>query len=309
MDEEQFTVLRPLLFSIAYEMTGSVADAEDILSEAYLRLRRARERGTEIVSLRNYLCTTVTRLSIDQLRSARSRREVYVGPWLPEPLVGDDQRGGFERVELSDSVSMAFLVLLESLTPVERAVFLLHDVFEFDYPQIAAIVERTETNCRQVLRRARQHIEDRRPRFEADPEQRDALADRFFAALSRGDLAPLIDRLAADVVAYGDGGGSRPSIPQPIVGRDNVLRMLTGMVRSAAGQGLRLERAVVNGQPGALIKTTDGRLLNVLCLDIAGGVITAIRSVINPDKLGHLEPLVAWDDPLRGNGRRITPRS
>jgi len=307
-DEDEFLALRPLLFSIAYEMTGSVADAEDILSEAYLRLRRARENGTQINSLRNYLSTIVSRLALDQLRSARSRREVYVGPWLPEPLVEETDSTDFDRVERSDTVSIAFLVLLESLNPVERAVFVLREVFSFDYPQIAEIVGRSEANCRQLLRRARQRIEERRPRFDTDPAERDALAQRFFAALVRGDLDPLVDRLAEDVVAYGDGGGSWPSIPRPIRGRDNVVRMLTGMARGAFGTGLRLDRATVNGQPGALVRTADGRLLNVLSLDIVDGRILAVRSVINPDKLGHLEPLVPWDDPLRGNGRRVSPR-
>ncbi|QGN34580.1 RNA polymerase sigma-70 factor [Microlunatus sp. Gsoil 973] len=306
-DEDEFLAIRPLLFSIAYEMTGSVADAEDILSEAYLRLRRSREHGTKIRSLRNYLSTVVSRLALDQLQSARSRREVYVGPWLPEPLVEEASSGGFEQVERSDTVSMAFLVLLESLNPVERAVFVLREVFSFDYPQIAEIVGRSEANCRQLLRRARQHVEHRQPRFDADPADRDALARRFFAALARGDLGPLVDRLAEDVVAYGDGGGSWPSIPRPILGRENVVRMLTGMARSGFGAGLRLHRVTVNGQPGALVRTADGRLLNVIGLDIVNGQIVAVRSVINPDKLGHLAPLVPWDDPLRGNGRRVDP--
>jgi RNA polymerase sigma-70 factor (ECF subfamily) len=305
MDDE-FVAVRPLLFSLAYRMTGGVADAEDIVSESYLRLRRARAAGTQIGSIKAYLSSVVTRLSIDHLRSARVRRETYVGPWLPEPLVRTDSTPEFERVELADTLSMAFLVLLEALSPTERAVFLLREVFEFDYPQIAGILGKTEPHCRQLMRRARQHVEARKPRFDAHVQQRDELAARFFTALQDGDLDPLITMLAADVVAYGDGGGNGPSLPRPINGRDKVLRLLAALSHGVREFDLHVELVPVNGQPGALFVDAGGRLLNVLALDILDGTIQAVRSVVNPDKLQHLGPLITADHPLRG-GRRPPP--
>jgi RNA polymerase sigma-70 factor (ECF subfamily) len=256
--------------------------------------------------LKSYLSSVVTRLSIDHLRSARVRRETYAGPWLPEPLVDTDATAEFERVELADTLSMAFLVLLETLSPTERAVFLLREVFEFDYPQIAGILDKTETHCRQLLSRARQHVEARKPRFDADAQERNQLAARFFTAVEAGDLDPLITMLAADVVAYGDGGGNGPSLPRPINGRDKVLRLLAAVARAISEFGLHMEQRPVNGQPGALLLDSDGRLLNVLALDILDGTIQAVRSIINPDKLHHLDPLVTADHPLRG-GRRADP--
>ncbi len=207
---DEFIALRPLLFSLSYRMTSSVTDAEDIVSEAYLRLRRAVDGGTKITSLKTYLSSVVTRLSIDHLRSARMRREAYVGPWLPEPLIGTDSQADFERVEIADSLSMAFLVLLETLTPTERAVFLLREVFEFDYPRIAGMLGKSEPYCRQLLSRARQHVEARKPRFDADERERRRLAVRFFDAVEAGDLEPLVTMLADDVVTYGDGVATAP---------------------------------------------------------------------------------------------------
>jgi RNA polymerase sigma-70 factor, ECF subfamily len=300
---EDFMSLRPLLFSLAYRMTGSVADSEDIVSEAYLRLRRAERNGTEITSLKAYLASVVTRLSIDHLRSARMRRESYVGTWLPEPLVDTATAPAFERVELADTLSMAFLVLLETLTPTERAVFLLRDVFEFDYPQIARTLDLTEANCRQLLRRARQHIDARKPRFDADAQRRDELAAGFFAALEAGDFEPLVSMLSADVIAYGDGGGNGPSLPRPINGRDKVLRLLRAVIDGIREYGLHFELTRVNGQPGARMLDADGRLLNVLSLDILDGTIQTLRSVVNPDKLRHLGPLSDPNHPLRGGVR------
>jgi len=303
---DEFVALRSLLFSLAYRMTGSVADAEDIVSEAYLRLRRAQAGGTQISSLKTYLSSVVTRLSIDHLRSARMRREAYVGPWLPEPLVQTESTPEFERVELADTLSMAFLVLLETLSPTERAVFLLREVFEFDYPQISGILDKTEPHCRQLMRRARQHVEARKPRFDTRDQERDELAARFFTALQDGDLDPLITMLAADVVAYGDGGGNGPSLPRPINGRDKVLRLLTAVSHAAREFDLHFEQVPVNGQPGALFLDADRRLLNVLALDILDGTIQAVRAVVNPDKLHHLGQLITADHPLRG-GRRPDP--
>ncbi|HEX5404754.1 MAG TPA: RNA polymerase sigma-70 factor [Pseudonocardiaceae bacterium] len=299
----EFVALRPLLFSLAYQMTGGVADAEDIVSEAYLRLRRAEANGTRIDSLKNYLSSVVTRLSIDQLRSARSRREAYVGTWLPEPLIESASTPEFERVELADTLSMAFLVLLETLTPTERAVFLLREVFEFDYPQISRMLDKSEPYCRQLLSRARQHVDARKPRFDANNGDRDQLTASFFTALEDGDLDPLITMLAADVVAYGDGGNG-PSLPRPVDGRDKVLRLLTAVSRAAADHQLHFERVLVNGQPGALFVDGDGLLLNVIALDVVDGVIQTVRSIVNPDKLAHIGPLISEDHPLRGGGRR-----
>lgn len=291
-DDEAFIELRPLLFSIAYQMTGSVVDAEDIVGESYLRLHGAVEDGREIRNLKQYLAATVTRLGIDHLRSARVRREAYVGPWLPEPMVDPSAVVDFERVELADTLSMAFLVLMESLSPTERAVFLLREVFEFDYADVARIIDRSEANCRQLLRRARLQLQARRPRFDVDAAEREELAARFFAAIQDGDLDPLVSMLAEDVVLYGDGGGKGPSFRRPVAGREKVLRLLTSLAETASALQLRLERSSVNGQPGALVRTADGRLLNVLTIDIADGRVQTVRSVINPEKLHHLGPLV-----------------
>jgi RNA polymerase sigma-70 factor, ECF subfamily len=296
---DEFVALRSLLFSLAYRMTGSVADAEDIVSESYLRLRRAEAAGTQIGSLKTYLSSVVTRLSIDHLRSARVRRETYFGPWLPEPLVQSEGAPDFERVELADTLSMAFLVLMETLSPTERAVFLLREVFEFDYAQISGMLDKTETHCRQLMRRARGHVEAGKPRFDTRNRERDELAARFFAAVEAGNLEPLIAMLAADVVAYGDGGGNGPSLPRPVNGRDKVLRLLASISKAVRDFELHFERVLVNGQPGALFVDADDRLLTVLVLDVIDGTVQAVRSIVNPDKLHHLAPLISDDHPLR----------
>jgi RNA polymerase sigma-70 factor (ECF subfamily) len=288
---EVFEELRPLLFSIAYRMLGSVGEAEDIVQEAFLRFHRASAQGSEIESPRAYLSAVTTRLSIDHLRSARVRREQYVGEWLPEPLLADPEPDAARQAETADTLSLAFLVLLESLTPVERAVFLLHDVFGYGYDEIAPIVEKSEDNCRQLAVRARRHVEERRPRFEASRTKREELAQRFFAAVEEGDTDGLVRLLADDVVVYGDGGGRAPSWPRPIRGREQVARLLVAVAAQARGAGLRLHPTRVNGQPGARFLDRDGRLVNVLSLDIADGAVQTVRSVINPDKLGHLGPL------------------
>lgn len=306
--EAAFGELRGLMFSIAYQMTGSVADAEDIVSEAYLRLRTARERGVEIRSTKAYVSSTVTRLSIDHLRSARVQREVYVGSWMPEPLVGDAPAAEFERVELADSLSLAFLVMLESLTPAERAVFVLREVFEFDYPQIARILDKSEASCRQLLRRARQHVEARRPRFDVDREANKKMADRFFNALEHGDLEPLIELLSADVVLCGDGGGNGPSWKRPFNGRDRVMKVLTALVKMYAKYNLHIEQAPVNGQPGAVVRDPEGKLLNVWAIDIADGRIQTLRSILNPAKLQHLGPLIRPNYAVRSTSKAESSR-
>jgi RNA polymerase sigma-70 factor, ECF subfamily len=289
---ESFESLRPMLFSLAYRMLGSVSEAEDIVQEAFLRQERALSQGTEIESPKAFLSAIVTRLSIDHLRSARARREVYFGEWLPEPLLTDDdpKLDPADYAEQADSLSLAFLVLLEQLTPVERAVFLLHDVFGYGFDEIAEIVGKTGENCRQLAVRARRHIDEQKPRFEASREERERLAARFFAAVTDGDVESLVEMLAADVVVYGDGGGKAPSWPRPIVGRDRVSRLFAGLGPQMADLHLTLQLHEVNGQPGALVLDPQQRITNVFSLDIADGVLQTIRSVINPDKLRHLGP-------------------
>ena len=288
MSGEDYTDLRPLLFSIAYRMTGSVADSEDIVQEALLRRYRASE-NTEVESDRAYLATTAARLALDHLRSARVRREAYVGPWMPEPIVNTREADPAEHAETADSLSLAFLVVLESLTPVERAVFLLREVFDYDY-EIARIVGKGEANCRQLAVRARAHVEDRKPRFEASREHRDELADRFFAAAEQGEVEALAQMLAADAAFYSDSGGKvRGAASHPIHGRENITRLLAYFFRVLGEAGMRPERADVNGQPGALMRDGEGRLFNVFALDIAAdGSVQTVRSLVNPDKLAHL---------------------
>jgi RNA polymerase sigma-70 factor (ECF subfamily) len=287
--EAPYEELRPLLFSIAYRMVGSVGEAEDIVQEAFLRIHRAEAGGTRIESPKAYLSAVTTRLSIDHLRSARVRREQYVGQWLPEPLLTDEAApDAAAHAETADSLSMAFLVLLESLPPVERAVFLLREVFEYGYAEIARIVDRTEDNCRQLYVRARRHVDEGKPRFEASRQHRDELVDRFFAAAERGDLAALEQMLAADVVVYGDGGGKAPSWSEPIVGRERVARLMAGTLRQVRELGATLRPVHVNGQPGILFLDEEGLIGAVMSVDVADGVIQTIRGVTNPDKLAHL---------------------
>jgi RNA polymerase sigma-70 factor, ECF subfamily len=301
---DAYADLRPLLFSIAYRMLGSVAEAEDIVQDSFLRYQGALEEGTLIESPKAYLSAIVTRLSIDHLRSARVRKEAYVGEWLPEPLLTDSGAPeGARDAERADSLSMAFLLLLERLSPIERAVFLLHDVFDYDFREIAAIVERSEDNCRQLAVRARRHIEEHKPRFEASRAVREQLATRFFEAVGEGDFGALIDLLAADVVVYGDGGGKAPSAPQPIFGRERVVKLMLGLHGRAQELGVTSRRVEVNGQPGAMFYDASGLLINVWALDIADGQVQAVRSVINPDKLGHLGPLADVGALLHGRSR------
>jgi RNA polymerase sigma-70 factor (ECF subfamily) len=290
---DEFTELRPLLFSIAYRMLSSVSDAEDVVQDAYLRYHRAQEDGTVIESPKAFLSAVTTRLAIDHLRSARVRRETYVGPWLPEPLLTDHRAvDPAEDAARSDTLSMAFLLVLERLSPTERAVFLLHDVFDYDFAEIADIIGKSVENCRQIAVRARKHVSAHRPRFEPSVEQREQLADRFVSALSEGNVDALVDLLAADVVVTGDSGGMRPSWPRAIEGRDKVLRLLAGVVEQwRAVGGLRIERAEINGQPGAAVRDENGALLNVFSFEVVDGAVQSIRSVIARDKLRHLGPL------------------
>ena len=301
MTEEEFDELRPSAFAIAYRMLGSVSGAEDIVQEGFLRLHRAREGGERIESPRAYLSTVVSRLSLDQLRSARARRETYVGEWLPEPLVASADDDPARKAEMADSLSLAFLVLLESLSPEQRAAFLLREVFDEPYDRIAEIVGTSEQNARQLATRARRHVEERRPRFEASRKQREELATRFFAAAEEGDLQGLEKLLAHDVVLHGDGGGKAPALARALHGRARVARVLSkGLMRlDARIGGLTTRRQEVNGQPGALFFDREGRLLGVMILDVAEGQIQGVSSIVNPDKLRHLGPVADLQALLR----------
>jgi RNA polymerase sigma-70 factor, ECF subfamily len=300
--EAPYEELRPLLFSIAYRMISSVSEAEDIVQEAFLRIHRAEAEGTRIESPKAYLSSVTTRLSIDHLRSARVRREQYVGQWLPEPLLTDDSApDAAAHAETADSLSMAFLVLLESLTPVERAVFLLREVFDYGYDEIAGIVDRTEDNCRQLYVRARRHVDEGRPRFEASRKQRDELVARFFAAAERGDLAALEEMLAADVVVYGDGGGKAPSWPKPIYGRERVAKLIVGTLKQVKEVGGTLRAAHINGQPGVMFLGDEDRIGAIMSIDVADGLVQTIRGITNPDKLEHLGPVLDAREVLRKN--------
>jgi RNA polymerase sigma-70 factor (ECF subfamily) len=288
--DESYTELRPLMFSIAYRMLGSASEAEDIVQEAFLRFHRETQQGTEVEQPKAYLSAVTTRLSIDHLRSARVRRERYVGTWLPEPLVTETEPDAARHAETADSLSMGFLVLLEHLTPVERAVFLLREVFAYGYDEISEVVGKSEDNCRQIAVRARKHVQEGTPRFEASRERREELARRFFEAAGAGDQQGLIGLLAADVVAYADGGGKGVAFPRPVHGRDKVARLLMGGTASgerAGVVGMRLTE--INGQPGALFLDAAGRPVVAVSLDIVDDQVQTLHAVSNPEKLGHLQ--------------------
>jgi RNA polymerase sigma-70 factor (TIGR02957 family) len=303
MTEHEFDELRRSAFAIAYRMLGSVIEAEDMVQEGFLRLHRTRESGERIESPRAYLSTVVSRLSLDHLRSARVRRETYVGEWLPEPLVTSADDDPAHQAEMADSLSLAFLVLLESLSPEQRAVFLLRDVFDEPYDRIAEIVGTSEQNARQLSTRARRHVQERRPRFEASREQREQLATRFFAAAQEGDLQGLEELLAHDVVFHGDGGGKAPAAARAVHGRARVARLLIGGLRALARfGGFTTRREEVNGQPGALFFDREGRLISVTILDIADGQIQGVSAIVNPDKLRHLGPVGDLGALLRERG-------
>jgi RNA polymerase sigma-70 factor (ECF subfamily) len=288
LDSDTFEAQRPFLFGVAYRMLGSATEAEDIVQDAYLRI--ARSASLEGVrSVRSYLVTIVTRLCLDELKSARARREVYVGPWLPEPLptaavaVLSPEATIAER----ESISLAFLVLLERLSPLERAVFLLREVFDYDYAEIAAVVERTSTTCRQAFHRARARLEDGRPRFTASPDEHRRITLSFLEAAEKGNLAALTALLAEDVVTWTDGGGKAAAALNPIVGADRVARFVVGLVEKGVRVGFadRFEVIEVNGQPGLIWREPSGQPFGVFVFEVADGQITAIRGIRNPDKL------------------------
>jgi RNA polymerase sigma-70 factor (TIGR02957 family) len=280
--------LRALTFSIAYRMTGSVAEAEDLVQESFLRLERARQGGAVIESPRAYLAAVTTRLAIDRMRSARVRRETYVGTWLPEPIVADLYEGPEQMAELSDSLSMAFLVLLESLSPVERAVFLLREVFDYPYEDIAGIVDKSEANCRQIFARARRRLDTHQIRHEASTEQGEVLLRSFLRAARGGDMNQLVELLAEDAAFYGDGGGKATAIRQPVYGRDRVAAFVIALFRRASRLGVRMEAQIVNDGPGIVTHDPDGRIVSVLALEVLGGAIQTVHAIVNPEKLQHL---------------------
>ncbi len=289
---EEFEELRPLLFAISYRILGSVTEAEDAVQETWLRYQAYPAQPT---SVKAFLSAVVTRISIDVLRSARVRRETYVGPWFPEPLLTDPYEDPERSAELADSVSMAALLLLERLSPLERAVFVLREVFGFGFPEVASAVGRSEAACRQLAVRARRHMDAGRPRFEADRRERDELAARFFDAFREGDVDALRELLAADATMVGDSGGKAPQWARPIAGVDHVTRVLAAMWPWLVPIGVRVDPHEVNGQPGAIFRDRDGKVLLTWTLEVLDGRVQTIRSVLNPDKLGHVGPVAdAW---------------
>ncbi|HMF65159.1 MAG TPA: RNA polymerase sigma-70 factor [Edaphobacter sp.] len=285
-----FDQYRSLLFSIAYRMLGSVADAEDMLQETFIRWQQSAEENVR--SPRAFLVTIVSRLCINYLQSARAQREEYVGQWLPEPIVTDPGSDPFGIIKVDESLSMAFLVLLERLTPIERAIFLLREVFEYEYAEVAAVLGQTEANCRQILRRARQHIGAMRPRFVTSERKQSDLFDRFLNAVRTGEMEGLVDLLSKDVVLHSDGGGKAIAVPNIVHGADNVARGILGALRKIVPKTLVRQLALVNGEPG-LVNYLNGKPHSVLTIDIADARIRAIYILTNPEKLSHLPDLPA----------------
>lgn len=288
MDQELYSEYRPLIFSIAYHMLGSAADAEDVVQETFLRSLQAED----VRHPKAFLTTVATRIAIDQLKSARVRRERYFGEWLPEPLLTED---GAWHAETKDALSLAVLTLLEQLTEAERAVFVLREVLDFPYEEIARIIDKSEASCRQLLSRARKHVQANQPRFEVSAQRRAEVAAEFFRVFESGETAGLVQLLADEVVFHGDGGGNGWGIKQPVVGKLQVTRFLGGLLRQLDRLQGHLEQAEFNGAPGFLVRTADGALVNVLSLDIADGRVVALRSVVNHDKLRHLGRLADLD--------------
>ena len=312
--DDSLDQLRGYAFAVAYRMLGSVADAEDIVQEGMLRLLQAEEDGEQIQSRRAYLSTVVTRLAIDELRSARARREEYHGEWLPEPVVDPAagpgavtaigtpvEPGPAEQAELADSLSVAMMVLLESLSPEQRAAFLLRDVFGYSYGEVAEIVEKSEPATRQLTARARKAVEARRPRFETSREQRDQLADRFFAAVFGGDVDDLESLLAEDVRLHGDGGGKVPAIARPLAGAPTVAKALWKWSQVGRRVDAWVDRVEINGQPGALLRDGEDRIISVMVLDLVDGRVDQVYSIVNPDKISHLGEVADFKALIRSS--------
>ncbi|OGO50242.1 MAG: RNA polymerase subunit sigma-70 [Chloroflexi bacterium RBG_16_68_14] len=286
---ETFSQHQPLLFAIAYRMLSSAMDAEDMVQETFLRWQAVG--AEEVRSPKSYLSTIVTRLCIDRLRSARAQREEYIGPWLPEPLIAEETTDMTEQLALADSLSIAFLVLLENLSPVERAVFLLRDVFEYDYAEIARIADKSEVNCRQIARRARRHLAAREHRFDASSEEVERITRRFVLAATNGDIAGLLGLLADDATLWSDGGGQVASAINPVYGAMNIARFFIGLAKKTP-PGFAARVASVNGQPG-IVTYVNSQPESVITGEIAGGRIRAIHIVRNPGKLQRVPPLKA----------------
>jgi len=291
-DDELFEELRPKAFGVAYRMLGSVSEAEDVVQEGFLRLYRELEGDERIESPEAYLVTVVTRLAIDELRSARARRETYVGEWLPEPILTAEDADPARQAEIAESLSVGLLLVLETLSPEQRAVFLLREVFDYPYDRIGEVLGKNPAAVRQLAVRARRHVGEREPRFETSRQQRDRLASRFFDAFEEGNLEALEAMLADDVTLRGDGGGNVPALARALHGRVRVARTLRNFSRAAERFGFaELHPVEINGEAGGLALDKDGKLISVIVLEIAGGQIRAVNSVANPDKLHHLGPV------------------
>jgi RNA polymerase sigma-70 factor (ECF subfamily) len=292
MMDDLFDRLQPKGFAIAYRMLGSASEAEEVVQEALLRLYRELDEGAEIEVPEAYFVTVVTRLAIDELRSARARREVYTGEWLPEPILTAEEENPARQAEIADSLSVGLLVVLETLTPEERAVFLLHEVFDYPHNRIAEVLGKSPAAVRQLAVRARGHVGDRQPRFETSREQHDRLAAGFLGAYEEGDLEKLESLLAADVSLHGDGGGKAPALAKALWGRARVARALLGFRKTAERLGgVEMRRAELNGGLGALAYDPQGRLISAVIVEVDGGEIKTVNSVVNPDKLEHLGPV------------------
>ena len=291
--------LRPRAFGLAYRMLGSVSEAEDVVQEGLLRLHRALDCGEQIASPAAYLSTVVTRLAIDELRSARARRETYVGEWLPDPILTGEEEGPARDAEMADSLSMALLLVLETLTPEQRAVFLLREVFDFPFREIAEVVGKSEGAVRQLAVRARRQVGEGGRDFAPSRAQREELTESFLAATLDGDLEALEALLAADVVLHGDGGGKAPALARPLHGSRRAAKTLAAWGRVVVKVGATLRPAEVNGQPGAVAFAADGGVMSVLVLDVAGGRIQAVRGIVNPDKLRHIGPVADLGEAIR----------
>jgi RNA polymerase sigma-70 factor, ECF subfamily len=281
--DDAFEELRPMLARLAYRMLGSLPDADDIVQEAYLRW--SLEDRDAVRSPRAYLSTVVTRLCIDRRQSIEERKKTYIGPWLPDPIVDPA-----DRLETAESVSMALLLVLESLSPVERAAYLLRRIFDYEYREIGEILGKSEVNCRQLVSRAEEHIHRRRPRFEAHSDEAERLTSAFLTACSSGDMQGLLDILATDAVLYSDGGGKAPAALVPIRGADQIARLFLGILKKAPA-GLEVRAVRVNGQPG-LLATVQGQVIQVQTFDIIDGRIAACFAIRNPEKLARVEPSV-----------------
>jgi RNA polymerase sigma-70 factor, ECF subfamily len=302
-DHEILEEQRSLLFSIAYRMLGTAAEAEDMVQEAFARFLQIS--SSEIRSAKAYLAKTVTHLCLNHLQSAYVQRKEYIGPWLPEPILTSDVDLEREAI-LSESLSMAFLIMLESLTPVERAVFLLRDVFEYDYDEVARLVGKSDANCRQILRRAREHLSTRQPRFDASPEQKQRLTQQFVAASTSGDLQGLLALLDEETTLYSDGGGQVAAALKPIYGGEKVARFIFGVLRKFVPPDARPCIEEVNGQPGVVIYSED-KPRSVLLLDVAGERVRNVYVIVNPEKLGGVQGQAGYLSGLY-NIRRLPNR-